>query len=257
MKFFTKPPLGTPLNPAHPLNRGLVLYMPFSEGAGSKTQDLSGRGNHGTLIASPKWVGGKFGGSLSFNGVNTYVSITNSVSFNFGTDGFAVSFWGNANIAPSRAYFAVGKLQNSGPWDNFNFGITANGFASFTWRTGGTSYSATGATDLTDGIWHHFLGVRNSSGIHLYVDGFFIASNTNANTQLNEDHTEGLTIGRERTGTGDESWIGEISEVRIYNRALSAQEVQQLYTDPFCMYESKSLFRWFSGIMKGSFFFRR
>ena len=47
---------------------GLVVYLPFDEGAGGTTKDASGNKNDGKLEGKIKWANGKFGKVLQFNG---------------------------------------------------------------------------------------------------------------------------------------------------------------------------------------------
>ena len=49
-------------------DKSLVLYLSFDEGKGDTAKDGSKHGHEGKLINNPKWVGGKFGGALEFDG---------------------------------------------------------------------------------------------------------------------------------------------------------------------------------------------
>jgi hypothetical protein len=53
--------------------QSLVLYLPFDEGSGDKTSDLSNNGNDGTLGNNPAWTEGKFKNALEFDGTDDYV----------------------------------------------------------------------------------------------------------------------------------------------------------------------------------------
>jgi len=259
-KYFTKPPLGTPLNPAHPLNRGLVLYMPFSEGAGSKTQDLSGKGNHGTLTnivqgATSGFSGGKFGGAMNFDGVDDFVQLqSNLIDI---TTPHTISLFIKNNSTNRGVFFA----RNSG-FPTYEINHHEGGTNSFGFRVGGTGgdgYYTAYATGLSQEKWHHISIIKMSSitstptDYSMYIDG--VSKNiTYAFSTTIENGASNARIGV-RVDIGL-PFFGNISEVRIYNRALSPLEIQQLYTDPFCMYEQKGISRWAQLIKKGSFFFR-
>lgn len=274
-KFFTRPPLGTPLNPAHRLNHGLVLYMPFGEGAGSKTQDLSGNGNHGTLTnmvqgATSGFTGGKFGGAMNFDGTNDYVNLGDKDQFTF-TDGtdlndipFSISVWVMFNVitgfqlvmsksdfGANRREFLLFTLNNQ----KIHFNLMKHD--SYNDRIG------RGTAVITANTQYHIVatydGSKTEAGMRIYLNGhrsdnasdsagtYPGLSNTVTPFVMGTDFNTFPTTGNH--------FHGSMSEVRVYRRALSAQDVQQLYTDPFCMYEQKNFFSKF--IQKGSFFFSK
>jgi prepilin-type N-terminal cleavage/methylation domain-containing protein len=72
--------VGTDLTLSPFNDNGLVLYLPFEEGSGTSTRDLSGHNNDGTLYNGPTWVEGKLGKALSFDGVDDYVDCGNGES---------------------------------------------------------------------------------------------------------------------------------------------------------------------------------
>lgn len=253
-RYSTRPPLGTPLNPAHPLNRGLVVYWPMAEGAGGKTMDLSGNGNHGHLtniVQGPTsgWTGGNFGGAMSFDGVNDAI---NAEGFVHKASAFSVSFW---ILGLSRSNYNQ-TINIGGAWGSFVF-HTDSGGAIFvgTDQTLRFATSELPSNTFVLNKWQHFIYTHNGTTGEFYKDGVRRAGPKAQNiTAAGNGFNIQQVVGSNRVH-------GSISEVRIYNRALSASEVRQLYTDPFCMYEQQSLPRWFvpGGVVSraGSFFFGR
>ncbi|MBI3413986.1 MAG: HYR domain-containing protein, partial [Verrucomicrobia bacterium] len=67
---------------AAPIDAGLVGYWKLDDGSGLSAVDSSGNGNTGTLLNGPTWTSGQFGGGLSLDGVNDYVSVNNAPSLN-------------------------------------------------------------------------------------------------------------------------------------------------------------------------------
>ena len=61
--------------------RGLVGHWTFDDGKGSIARDVSGRGNHGTVMGGAKWTQGIIGGALEFDGMDDFVSIPNESKF--------------------------------------------------------------------------------------------------------------------------------------------------------------------------------
>jgi hypothetical protein len=84
----------------------------------------------------------------------------------------------------------------------------------------------TGSANINDNQWHHVAGVYNGSKMDLYVDGKLDASQT-ASGSLNVSATN-VYIG----GSPSQSFNGLVDDVRIYNRALSADEIEALYFGP-------------------------
>jgi hypothetical protein len=94
--------------------------------------------------------------------------------------------------------------------------------------TGGTWITCSGAfANARDGAWHHLLGVISVTGMKLYVDGVEICTNTN-NTNLRYDRGPDLFVGRHGQTQLTFDFDGEIDDVRIYARALSATDAAWL-----------------------------
>lgn len=197
--------------------------------ATGKALDRSGNGNDGVLSnlgTTTAPVPGKIGQALKFNGVNSVVNVANSSSLNFGSGDFSISVWyyngknvtPNDNILGKGAGFnanAIGlglRSRNSGTSVEF----CVNGGS-------GTCPRITASGTLTNS-WNHVVAVvsRTNNLSTLYVNG--VPSGTMAWAPTYTD-TFGLTIGQ---GEND-FFPDKIDDVRIYNRALSATEIKQLY----------------------------
>jgi len=87
----------------------------------------------------------------------------------------------------------------------------------------------TGVTDVNDGNWYHVVTVRNSNGMtELYVNGLLDAGDYLAVSDVDSDGFLGIGV---HSTLGDNYFNGLIDDVRIYDKALSAEEIQQLYQD--------------------------
>ena len=76
-----------------PVNNGLRLHLPFDEGSGTSTADISGLGNDGTL-SGPTWIGSPLGTSLDFDGVNDLVQVPSDPSLDV-QDEITLAAWVN------------------------------------------------------------------------------------------------------------------------------------------------------------------
>ncbi len=78
---------------------GLVAAYSFDQGSGTAAPDASGTGNNGTLTNGPTWAAaGKYGGAISFDGVNDMVTIADSASLDL-TTGMTLQAWVQADHA--------------------------------------------------------------------------------------------------------------------------------------------------------------
>jgi hypothetical protein len=231
----TKPPTGTQINPLHPLSQGLVCCWLFNEGAGCLANDISGNKNHGRLtnmapnVQGSGWGGSKFGGGLKFDGVDDYVDCGIQSLYNSQT----ITMWLNSNGA------SVDKRIIDGNYWGIYANNTAGGGVDTTLK--GTVHDGVAFrpvewewSNISQNIWYHIALVwnTNDSNVKLYVNGDLKDTNTGYNGTVGSSSHQ-LMIGAGYSGTVD-FFNGSIDSVRIYNRALSAEEVKTLYLDPFC-----------------------
>jgi len=235
MRWTTKPPVGTRLDRAHPLNRGLVAYWPFWEGGGSVVRDIAGQSMVGTLTNGPVWTGGQFGQALSFDGSDDFVNVGNTSSSLYSGDfTLSVRVRLNANgnyptIIDKRSAVSAGV----------NFAFNSNTRKLFL-RLSTTDLIGTAVIPLS--TWTHVSAIRSGSTVKFYINGVQDGSDFTGNGG-DFSNTNSMTFGGNLIN--GLYLTGLIDDVRVYNRALSAAEVAELYADPFCMFESASKARWF------------
>jgi len=202
-------------------DEGLVAEWHFDEGSGSVVEDSSGNGNDG-VIHGATWVDGKYGSALSFDGVDDYVSVIGPV----GTfSDLTVETWVRVN-----GYKDYGKIidfgGDSGIGRRFTLQVESNsiGFS----LDGSPSGKASWASKPYE--WINVVGVWNkSSFIRLYVNGELKVENTLAPTidSLSIKPSHSHIIGRRITSL--DYFNGIIDEVKIYNNALTAEEIKEHY----------------------------
>jgi len=221
------------MNAGHPAGGSPVGsklgYWKFDEGFGDTAYDDGFGDNDGDLAGTcpgdstcPTWTNsGKFGKALSFDGSDDYVDLGQSSSFDIGDGDFTISVWAKPN-AISTGWTGFVYLGQAGS-SNGHLGFDPNNYFSggtgdgSTWQTHQTNYTI-------DTNWHHYLMKRESDRIYFYVDGNYISDYAHSYTPTSLD--ENAWIGQ---GTSSEEYNGLIDEVKIYNYALTEDEVRLDY----------------------------
>ncbi|MAH26654.1 MAG: hypothetical protein CMI19_06845 [Opitutae bacterium] len=193
------------------LLNGLVGWWKFDETSGTVAYDSSGNGNDGSLTGGPTWATGKIGGALSFDGVDDYVL----VSKDFGST-VSISAWAKRVSGNNVMLWCFGN-QSSGP-DLF---FSHNKICLNTWDSDTNLF---GIFLVEANEWYNFSTIISSVETKLYVDGTLLGS---ANYRSTAE--KNFYISMKEQGQGDYAWNGSVDDVRIYDRALSAEEVQALY----------------------------
>ena len=203
-----------------PATVGLVAAYGFDEGSGTTTADQSGNGNGGTL-ANTTWAGagsGKYGNALSFNGTSSLVTVAHSSSLNLTT---AVTMEAWVRPTTVTGWRTVMLKERSGYYGWAMYGNTDSNRPSANVYTS-TDHDLRGTAQLAANTWTHLAATYDGTVIALYVNG------TQAATVLASGSIISAT-GSLRIG-GNTIWgeyfNGLIDEVRVYNRALTAGEIQ-------------------------------
>ena len=204
---------------------GLVLCLDAGNsksypGSGTTWTDRSGGGNNGTLTNGPTYSSSS-GGSIVFDGTNDYVNCVNNSSLSF-TNNLTVSIWCSSNNAAS--YRSPLMKTSSNAWaDGFGYWQFSGTFAFYInqWNGAQTVSVSKASFSITN-----FVATYNGVNLKLYENGTLIQTGSSYTTNISNSSTN-LEIGR--GGGGDFNWSGNIASTKIYNRALSAAEIQQNY----------------------------
>jgi len=208
--------------PSFAQDKHTVLLYTFETGKGNTVKDLSGSGNDGKLMGSPKWGDGKPGGGLIFggNGPRDFVEIPDSASLDL-VEGLTVEMWVLLN-SPSTAGGTGATKENTykvGPRNDKKVLLRMT-TTSKPWG----SATVIGKKELALNTWVHIAGTYDAKSGEgkIYIDGVL--------------DNEG-NIGGDIAPNNDKLWLGrgagpfldgKMDEVRISNTARSQAEIEQL-----------------------------
>ncbi len=198
---------------------GLVGYWALNESGGNVAVDSSGSGINGTVINATR-VTGAVGGALSFNGQNTFVDITNSPTLNF-AGAITLSAWIRPNAADGMRTI-IGHGYTTSPNGQVVLQIVGGQYGVGSWNgVGNGAYLPVPASDI--GNWVHLAGVYTGTSWILYRNAIPVSTNVHplGSMLVNANWAIGAN-----GGGGSRFFSGLIDEVRIYNRALSADEIK-------------------------------
>jgi glucose/arabinose dehydrogenase len=199
---------------------GLVAAYTFDEGNGGTLYDVSGNNNNGTL-SGPVWVGGgKYGGALSFNGTSDIVNVTDSASLDF-TNGLTLEAWVNPTQIGTAWRSVIFKERPGGMLYSLYAGNGSNRPLGQAFLQG-AEQNAAGTSAVSLNTWTHLTSTYDGANLKLYVNGTLVSTKAVTGTLANT--ADPLRIGG--NSIWGEFFQGQIDNVRLYNRALMASEIQ-------------------------------
>ncbi|MEK6848669.1 MAG: LamG-like jellyroll fold domain-containing protein, partial [Nanoarchaeota archaeon] len=210
--------------PSNKPETGLVAYYDF-DNDNDEVYDVSGKNNDGNITSSDGsvvYASGKVGKAVSFAG-SGQISVPHSEDFNFGTGEFTMLGWVKISaVVDGAPRHIFGKRDTTGSGNWVRLFTRDNGKIVFEF-TNGDSLPST--FSYADDTWHFIAMSHNTNG-----EVLFAVNNKTFTQTFNQDttNTGDFTIGKWSTEGG---FIGEVDEVRAYNRTLSSEEVLTIYDE--------------------------
>jgi Concanavalin A-like lectin/glucanases superfamily len=194
---------------------GLAGWWKFDEASGTVAADSSGNSNTGTASGTTV-VAGKIGNARSFNGTSDNIAVGNPASLQIAGD-ITMCAWAYPQNASS---FILSKSDGGGNYD-YGLYITGAGSLSLYYGAGLTASTAIGL--VSSNIWQHLCAVVQSNVATFYINGVPYTGGAATITNTNQQFYIGAHNG------GGWALQGNIDELRVYNRALTATEITALY----------------------------
>jgi hypothetical protein len=201
-----------------PNNKDLVVQLKFNNTTMDSTINL----NHGACYGTATYVEGKEGSAVSFNGTTSFIQLPPTIA---NTNEITIAAWVYwKSINAGQRIFDFGNEQNEYMY------LTPRSASSklcFAIKKNGTEKIMNSTSMLPVASWTHVAITINSAGTTLYVNGKQVANYTTLTTTPLDIKPIFNYIGRGQTST-DPLFNGNIDDFRIYNYALSGNEVGQI-----------------------------
>ncbi len=211
------------LGVANIAEEGLVAYWPFDEGTGKKAEDVTGNGHDGKFAGAPKWVDGKFGTALEFDGEEDHVVVADDAALAIEENITFMAWFSPGDVLTSRRLM----VKNNSIFVIFDFGNKDS--IDFLVKPDNTFAEST-TTDWKVGEWYHFAGTFDGKTMKVYVNGKLEGEAAN-NVPIAPSDLE-LWIGGDDFGRPTDFFPGTIDEVRLYEKTLTEAEIQKVMETP-------------------------
>ena len=229
------------------VTNGLVLHLDAAQrrsysGSGTVWTDLSGNSNNGTLTNGPTFNSAN-GGSIQVDGTDDYSLVSNKFMTGFTAFTFEMWVYATDNLGGTLCCYNVPTVH-SGP--QFSFDLNSIGL--IVYNGNGSNYIYNYSTTLSNKIntWYHVVSTWTTAGIKLYLNGVDVSgSNVTLSppTSVPGDVQGQIVAFRIAAGlTNQNSYFkGLISNIKVYNRALSGTEILQNYNATKARFEVPAL----------------
>ena len=201
------------------------ILMPFDTENLTIAKDYSGNEYHGTISGASWTDQGKVGGAYYFNGASDYISLDLPIALgDIPNNDFTISLWLKSNdiTQDHRMTLQAGNKTDKNFLLIFQYGYEIH----FGVCEDGTKWAARTDT-LTNNTWYHIAGVWDASekSIKIYINGNISQKVGYRNYAMGID--EGFELGHATTSS--RFWFGFIDELQLFDRALSDDQIYQIY----------------------------
>lgn len=181
-------------------------------------------------------VAGKFGNAGEFNGSSSKIDITatNTTPVDFSSKNFTISAWINGSGFTTDDRTIISKYSGSNnTTSSFFFDVRDNDQKLRVTEVNGTSALGLQSADaISENTWTHVCYVRTATTCEFFINGVSSGGSQSRTTNINAGGTTDISIGERQA---NKRFIGKIDQVRIFNKAITANEVETLYDEVQCI----------------------
>jgi len=198
----------------------LAGFWNLDEGSGTVAADSSGNGNDGVFVGEPVWVAGQVGSALQFNGVDNYVEVPHHETLTVYHEA-AVALWMNPERYNSEGE-GWGGIMGKGAPRAYSLFSTSAGNLHFS--TGGVGSVSDGTVPLNE--WSHVVAMVTGGSHAYYINGQASGGGGSGIVLPGANNSAPVTFGN--IDETNRFYQGMLDDVRVYNRALSEEEITWL-----------------------------
>lgn len=208
---------------------GLVAHYPLN----GDLNDYSGNENHAVNennVVFDVDASGNENQAARFSN-NSYFEVVSSDDINFGSNNFSISLWLYSESNETQMVFQKGGVNQSVDpqyWLRLN---DSNGNITFLTGDGNDQsvFTSDSTSNVTDSKWHHLVVLRDEKTLKIYLDKGLVSETEGDIENVSSGQTLKFGIQLVNSSTFDNnSFIGLMDDIRIYNKALSVEGIEAL-----------------------------
>jgi hypothetical protein len=217
-------------------DKSLILYLPLDEGQGSTAIDASSYQNPGDIIGNAAWVQGKIGMALEIVN-NSHVLIPEIPEYDVTSEVTLMTWMRTTNVTTWARLIDKSQWQTNGYDLVLNQGTQVPMLEFF---VNNTTSQVMATTPVDDNEWHFIAGTFGNQTLRIYVDGIQEGEvGSNGGVDINPNDLP-VMIGAESSSNGGQQYVGTVDEVAMFNRELTAEEIQNIFVNGMAVPELAS-----------------
>ena len=212
-------------------NSDLIAHWPLNEGTGTTAKDITGNDYDGILTNAPKWINSQ----LMFDGNNDYVDVG---TLDVSGQALTLAAWVQVDKLENCIHRdcrilskATGTAEQAHYWMLSTVKVGNQTRLRFRLKTNGTTSTLVASTgNLTNGEMFHVAAIYDGATMRLYKNGIEVGNKVKIGN-IDTNTTVKAWIGNNPNNANSRPWKGTISDVRIYQQALTINQVNDVKND--------------------------
>lgn len=202
---------------------GVELFCKFDEASGTTTADASGHGLTGTLTGTEGWTTGQVGGAFGFD-ETSHFSFGTSSALKLTTSG-TIAAWVNPDDLGGGSVGRIFDRSAAGDF-GYSFHLISDGDNKLALANEISPETVTSTGTISFAAWQHVAVTWQGTAIAFYIDGAAAGTATMGGGIASAS----VAALAGQSNAGGEGFDGEIDELGVWNRALTAAEINIIYT---------------------------